>query len=115
MTAGTRGTRTARQEIDRGMSEDELLTAITEALTLYGYKWTHHRRSDKALLMGHPGVPDIIAVRGGRVKLIELKTEKGQLTAEQWAWLHEAEPNSWHVSWHVYRPSDLDMALRELR
>lgn len=105
----------ARKAIDKAMSEDELLAAITEALTLFGWRWTHSRRSDKAIVMGHPGVPDIIAVRRGRVKFIELKTEKGQLTQEQWAWLHETEPNGFAVAWHLWRPSDLDAALVLLR
>lgn len=106
---------TPRQVMDRATSEDQLLQTVTEALTFLGWRWTHHRRSDKALLMGSPGVPDIIAVRGGRVKFIELKAEKGELTLDQWAWLHASEPKSWHVSWHVWRPSDIDRALEELR
>lgn len=110
----TRTPLTPRQQLDRSVSEDDLLTTITEALTWFGWTWCHWRRSDKALLMGSPGVPDIIAARRGRVKFIELKAEKGELTPEQWAWLHATEPKSWHVSWHVYRPSDVDRALKEL-
>lgn len=106
---------TAKRVMEKATSEDDLLTAITEALTWYGWKWTHSRRSDKAITMGHNGVPDIIAVRKGRVKFIELKSETGEITPAQWDWLHEAEPQCWHVSWHLWRPSDLDAALATLR
>lgn len=92
-------------------SEDDLLTAITDALTWYQWKWTHSRRSDKALTMGHQGVPDIIAARKGRVLFIELKAAKGELSEEQWAWLLEVPEESRRI----WRPGDLDAALLELR
>lgn len=114
--------RTARQEMDRAASEDDLLATITDALTMYGYRWFHIRRSDKAVQMGHAGFPDICAVRRGKVWLIELKAERGELDAEQWAWMHAAGmipeavggivPN---VLCRVWRPSDVDRALVELR
>ena len=109
-----RAQNTARQIMDRATSEDELLIAITEALTLYSWRWTHARRSDRALMMGHSGVPDIIALRAGRVKFIELKKEGEQPTAEQWAWLDACLPFNPNVTAHVWRPSDLTAALREL-
>ena len=108
-------TRTARQTMDRATPEDALLTASTDALTYTGWRWTHTRRSDKALTMGHPGVPDIIAAKPGRVLFLELKSETGQLTSEQWAWLHACEPRSHRVMWMVVRPSDLDRVVEELR
>ena len=67
----------ARDALNKATTEDELLTVVTEALELFGYVWCHVRRSDKALTMGHQGVPDIIAARRGRVVFLELKTEKG--------------------------------------
>ncbi len=104
---------TARATLDRAMSEESLLQAITDALTLYGWRWTHSRRSDKALTMGHAGVPDVIAARDGRVLFLELKSQNGALSADQWAWLHEL-PNSRDCSWQVVRPADLDELLAEL-
>jgi len=103
--------------MDRATTEDDLLTAITEALTLYGYRWHHVRRSDKALQMGHAGFPDICAARNGLVWFIELKSEKGSLDSEQFAWSIAVEPwtdASEHVRWRVWHPSDLDAALQEL-
>ena len=103
----------ARAMLNRAMTEDELLTAVTEALELYGYLWTHSRRSDKALTMGHQGVPDIIAARRGRVVFLELKTEKGQLSGEQWAWM-VALNHDFDGLARIVRPSNLDDILRWL-
>jgi hypothetical protein len=106
------------------ITEDELLTAVTDALTLYGYRWTHPRRSDKALTMGHAGVPDIIAARHGVVWFIELKSARGRLDAEQFAWMHAlgwaaglediSGADMGRVQLRVYWPEDLDRALKEL-
>lgn len=101
------------------MSEDELLTAITDWLTVRGWLWTHPRRSDRALTMGHPGVPDVIAARAGRVVFIELKSERGSPTYEQAAWLRalRGDPAAESLAPEVrlLRPSDLDAAIEELR
>ena len=98
------------------MTEDDLLVAITDALTLYGYRWTHTRRSDKAQIMGHPGVPDIIAARNGVVWFIELKSQRGEMTQDQFAWMLELgwPVTSEFVHLRTWRPDDLDTALREL-
>jgi hypothetical protein len=111
------------------MTEDDLLAAITDALTLYGWRWTHPRRSDKALTMGHSGAPDIIAARKGIVYFIELKSARGRLDAEQFAWMsalgwpqrpqgeveRTAPPGAdERIRLRVWWPEDLDAALREL-
>lgn len=112
---------TDQQRYQRAATEDELLLAITEALSLFGWRWTHTRRSDKAITMGHQGVPDIIAARRQRVLFIELKSETGQLTTEQMAWVlaiagqDPATRESGHPGVYVWRPSDLDRALAILR
>lgn len=94
------------------MTEDELLQAITEAATLYGWRWTHTRRSDKAQIMGHPGVPDLLLAKNGRVMFLELKTEKGRITPDQQAWI-DALMTTLTGAW-VVRPSSLDFMLRVL-
>ena len=110
--------RSARRVLDKAASEDDLLTAITEALTLLGYRWHHVRRSDKALPMGHAGFPDICAARNGVVWFIELKKEGENPTQDQWAWLVSIQPRRTveddHLKMRIWRPSDLDAALREL-
>ena len=104
---------TARLPMARAMTEDELLTAISEAATWYGWRWFHIRRSDRAQQMGHSGFPDLILVRGTAMVAVELKTEKGQLTVDQQVWLDSFTAAG--VSALVIRPSDLDSALRWLR
>lgn len=102
--------------LHRAMTEDELLTAITEAATLYGWMWHHVRRSDKALQMGNAGFPDLVLARNGTVLFLELKSEKGNETPNQTAWLNaldrrtEDGPDAL-----VIRPRDLDAVLRMLR
>ena len=108
-------TRTALQEFTRSASEDDLLTAITEAMTLFGWLWTHTRRSDKAQIMGHPGVPDIIAARRGRLLFLELKSAGGTLTEGQLAWKLAMPPDSRAVTYMLVYPADLDVVLGMLR
>lgn len=97
------------------MSEDDLLTAITDAATLFGWRWHHVRRSDKALQQGHAGFPDLCLIRAGRIKFLELKSRKGELTADQWGWGHEMPPPSHAVEWRVVRPAALDDVIASLR
>lgn len=97
------------------MSEEELLAAILDAAYLLGWRIHHDRRSDKALQQGHAGFPDLVLVRNGRVMFLELKSDKGQLSEDQWAW-HKALPIPSHsVDVRVVRPGDLDDVIESLR
>ena len=71
------------------MTEDELLIGVTDLLTARNWRWVHYRRSDQAKMMGHAGLPDIIAVSASRRRLlfIELKTVRGRIDDEQYEWL----------------------------
>lgn len=71
------------------MTEEDLLAGVTDALSHAGYLWTHQRRSDLALTMGTPGVPDVIAVhpKRGKVLVLELKSAKGRMEPGQAEWL----------------------------
>ena len=75
------------------MTEDELLIGVTDLLTAGKWRWVHFRRSDKAKMMGHAGLPDIIAVSSSRHRLIfaELKGSHGRTEPEQRDWLFELE------------------------
>ena len=97
----------------RAATEDELLTAATEALTLYRWRWTHARRSDRALTMGHPGLPDIIAVRDGRVLFCEVKSQVGRLSPDQVLWLDALKECD--VDYFLLRPDTLDTFLAVIR
>lgn len=100
---------TARAVLDRSMTEDQLLTAVTDALTLYHWKWVHFRRSDKAQMMGSAGFPDICAARKGRILFLELKSDRGKLSDAQWQWADALVPY-----WYVIQPADLDKLLGRL-
>lgn len=104
--------RTAQRIVDSTMTEDELLDGITEAMTLAGWRWMHVRRSDLAVVQGYQGFPDIYAVHPGRhlALALELKTEHGQLTGEQGAWI--AALNDTGGNAIVIRPADYDRILR---
>lgn len=94
-------------------TEDELLIGITDALSLAGWRWTHARRSDAAVMMGDPGVPDIIAVHPTRPLILawELKGPKGRPTGDQVAWIAALAPHE-TVDARVVYPADYDDALR---
>lgn len=94
-------------------TEDELLIGLTDALSLAGWRWTHSRRSDQAVMMGDPGVPDIIAVHPHRPVILawELKGPRGQATGDQVAWLAALAPHP-SVDARIVWPEDYDVALR---
>lgn len=93
------------------MTEDELLSGITEALTWGAWTWTHILRSD-GVTMGWPGLPDILACHRSRPLMLawELKSDRGQLSTEQFAWQLGLEgiPG---IDYRVIRPADYDRAL----
>lgn len=70
---------TAREALDAAMSESDFqaqVIAYAEALGWHVYHTQDSRRSN-------PGWPDLAMVRGHRLILWELKTEKGRVTPEQ--------------------------------
>ena len=95
------------------MSEDELLLGLTQALTLAGWRWSHHRRSDQALLQGDPGLPDIIAVHPTRSRALawELKGTAGRPTGDQVAWIAGLAAPALRVDARILWPADYDRAL----
>lgn len=96
-------------------AEDDLLLAIVEAATLFRWRCHHDRRSDLARQQGHAGFPDVIAIRDGRIKAFELKSERGQLSTDQYAWQREMPANSHAFEYRVVRPADLDDVIASLR
>lgn len=109
--------------LNRSMTEDELSQAIIEAATYRGWRVHHIRRSDKAVQQGHSGFPDLVLARNGKVLFFELKSEKGNLSADQIAWLNAIDGGIQKVSFWIHgdvfaatiRPADLDTALRLLQ
>jgi hypothetical protein len=71
---------------------------------------------------GHSGFVDYIAVRKGRILFIELKSEKGRVSAVQWEWIEalsdvvaalNLHPDEFGV--YVFRPSDWQSVLEVLK
>jgi VRR-NUC domain len=92
------------------VSEDDFQKAVTDALTLFGWRWVHFRpartlRGWRTALSGSPGYPDLTAVRGDRVIFIELKAQRGELRDEQREWF-SALGATGCVEVHCWRPSD---------
>jgi hypothetical protein len=89
-------TRTKRQP------ESYVLKAVRQFLELGGWAVIRHQ----AGLGTHPGLPDLQAIRGGRVVMIEVKTATGRLSAHQ-----EAFKAVWeaHGGEHVTARSTADV------
>lgn len=104
----------ARAVLDRGMSEDELLTAVVEAALFLGYQVHHDRRSDLARQMGTPGFFDLILARDGVLFFVELKSAVGSVNPGQHAWRKALPLDSYTNRFRIWRPADLDAALQEL-
>src|SRR3990167_5240904 len=85
---------------------------VIELAKLMGWMVHHDRtvmeRSGKwaTPIQGDPGFPDLVLARNGRVLFVELKRERGKLTAEQqnWRWaLGRVGRNA-----HIWYPSMWD-------
>jgi len=99
------------------MTEDELLEGVAQALALRArwdesVVWWHIRRSDLALTMGTPGIPDVMVVLDGRLEAWELKTERGVVTEEQLRWRRALSDAG--VIHHIVRPADYDELIERI-
>lgn len=95
-----------------GMTEDDLLVGLMDGMMLAGWSAWHIRRSDRALLMGARGWPDITGCppNAGPILVIECKAEAGKVTESQAAWLVRCAQRG--VTAAVVRPRDYDRALQ---
>lgn len=90
------------------MTEQEWQTQVLDLAHLY--RWmAHHtrpalnRRGQWATpIQGHPGFPDLVLCRGSRVLFVELKSERGLLTADQMAWRDRLLTAG--MDWRCWRP-----------
>ena len=92
------------------MTEGTLLVYVLKAAAVTGWRTYHTHDSRHSA----SGFPDLVMVRQGRILFAELKSEKGTLSAEQVAWLHDLEP----AEVYVWRPSQwldrtIETVLRE--
>ena len=82
------------------MSEADFQRAVIDMARLHRWLVYHTQDSRRSA----PGFPDLTMVRDGKVIFAELKTDKGQLTEDQYLWLIELEAAQ--VKVFVWRPSD---------
>lgn len=90
------------------LTEQQLMEAVLELAAWLRYKayHTHDSRHSAA------GFPDLVLCGRGRVVFVELKSEKGQLTAAQMEWYTQLIANGGDA--FVWRPADwLDGSIRE--
>lgn len=84
------------------MLERELEAEVEALLRLAGWRYYHTHDSRRSVA----GFPDIVAIRGTRLLVLELKSESGKPTSEQYAWLEDFDRVGAQA--YVVRPSNLD-------
>lgn len=103
-----------------GWSEREFQDAVIKQAKRLGWKVCHFRparmQSGKwsTPIQGHKGAPDLFLLRRGRWLHIELKAEKGRLSAEQKEWVEESIGEDGQPSILVFRPRDWGAIMRLL-
>jgi len=90
---------------------------LEDLLDLYGYRWVHFRparvmRKGKdtyeTAYTGYKGFPDYVVCHPElkRLIFIELKSDKGKVSDEQYDWLESLGKSGGEV--YIWRPSDRD-------
>ena len=93
----------------REVPETSVQKAVEDMLTAYGWKWFHAPDNKPSAKTGRvqrivPGFPDIIAIRGTRIIVIENKRETEHPREDQQEWL-DAFERTGKVETYVVRPS----------
>lgn len=88
-----------KQVIDLARWNNWLCAHFRPAMTKRG-RWVTAVQGDGA------GFPDIIALRGNRRIMAELKSIKGGVTTEQHKWLESARKANFEV--YIWRPKDIN-------
>ena len=96
-----------------GITEAEFTSSVVALFELHGWRVCHVRpartsRGWRTAYEGHKGLPDIIAARGGKIIMAELKVGKNKPTADQRQWLEASgspvwRPEDWDTILHVAR------------
>jgi hypothetical protein len=103
---------TARERMQRAIPEAEVQRTAQEILTMFGWMWYHAPDNKPSATTGRvqritPGFPDLIAIRGTRIVVAELKRETGHTTDDQDGWLAAFQLTNKVEVW-VVRPSNID-------
>lgn len=96
------------------LSEASFQRTVIDYALLRGWRVAHHRPARtvhgwRTPVEGHPGVPDLILARDGRVLLVELKRQHGRPTPDQRLWLEAL-----HGHGRIWRPGDWEEIMAEL-
>lgn len=92
------------------MSEADLLAGVLDIFARLGWRTLHVRPARTATSWrtavsgAGVGFPDVLAVRGRRLVVVELKSATGQLTDAQDQWLSDFAATGADV--YVWRPAD---------
>lgn len=91
----------ARQALDAVVPEKEFQGQVVDLALLRSWRVWHDNDSRR----NAAGLPDLLLLRPPRLLFVELKAEKGRLSAEQRAWQDELGrcPG---VETYVWRPGD---------
>ena len=71
------------------MNEAKVQRECEHWLSHYGWRWTHN--SDSRKTRGHRGVPDLMAVKEGKLLFIECKRDGGRFGKGQQEWMGELQ------------------------
>ena len=97
------------------MTENDLLTGVLDIARLTGWRTVHFRPGRTAhgwrtSVQGDgKGFLDVLALRGDRIIVAELKSARGRLTAEQGDWLAAWRATGADV--HIWTPADYPDAI----
>lgn len=120
--ADTRITPQITPSIPSTVSEADFQRAVLDLAILCRWRVVHYRPALRAIqwhgqtkrystpLQGHPGAPDLILARDGRVILAELKSQRGRVSEAQRMWLSALGSHA-----RLWRPSDWPEIVAELR
>ena len=109
MTAREAHPATARETLDRAMSEAEWQKQVIEYAEMRGWACYHTHDSRRS----QAGYPDLTLCRLSRILFVELKSAKGRVTREQAVWLNALEGTG-KCECHLWRPSDWPAIQEEL-
>jgi hypothetical protein len=110
-----------------GITEEQFSTQVESLLNMFGWHWAHFRpaRTEKgwrtAISGMGKGFPDYICLRGERMVIMELKSEKGKVSPEQKAWYDKFIESRQHYvkgdfpEVYIWRPVDFDSIIECLR
>ena len=92
------------------ISEKHFLLQVRELARVENWLTYHTHRSERS----EPGFPDLVLCRPPRVIFVELKTERGRLSADQRLWLDVLFRCN-EVETYLWRPQDWDRIVEKLK